>query len=394
MNPDVVPAHEDDDDHHEDDDFLDVFGGPPRILRHRRSASGFYKEVFCPPVAAAEAAGTGRRNLPGFCIPPATNNNTSTSTSNRSLVRTEDGFFDDIFGSSHSIYTTAAAVLPARDRRSRSRSTTKAGSGNNCKSRSNSSSDCDSSTSYLINSHTRANPRSSTIAHHHHHRDDATLSSFASKLRPITIPTRQHDSSQPSTLSGGGGGGDEGSSSRTVPISNIRFSSLEDLADHNKAAGSTTVDFFQRYLHRPDAEFSYSLSPSAETRRSSYYCPNCCRKPSDQMPNNMYHVSGGGGGGSPSSVASSVVLEPMPTTAPMELRELEKKVVVEVKRERALSFVGHRPLRETEGAAALDEAIAWARGKFWSQQASDITSDEILEYSEEAKGSEEKPSLA
>ncbi|KAJ6837395.1 uncharacterized protein M6B38_120620 [Iris pallida] len=390
MSPaDVVPADEDD----EDEDFLDVFGGPPRILRHRRSAAGFYKEVFSPPLAAAaEAAGTGRRNLPGFCIPPATNNNTSTSTStsSRSLVRTEDGFYDDIFGSSHCIINTAAAaaaaaaVVPARDRRS----TTKSGSGNNCQSWSNSSSDRDSSTSYLINSHPRANPRSSTIVHHRH-RDDATLSSFASKLRPITIPTRQHDStSQPSTLSGGG---EEGSSSRTVPISNIHFSCLEDLAE-NKAAGTTTADFFPRYLHRPDADFSYSVSPSAETRRRSYYCPNCRRKPSDQMANNnMYHFSGGG---SPSSVASSAVLEPMTPTAPTKLRELEKKVVVEVKREIARSFVGHRPVRETEGAAALDEAIAWARGKFWSHQASDITSDEILDFSEEAKGiSKEEPSL-
>ncbi|KAG4990987.1 hypothetical protein JHK87_024444 [Glycine soja] len=125
------------------DDFADVFGGPPRsLLAHKFSRSNsFYEEIFRPPVFASPAPAKGGRSLPVFRIPAK-----------------NEAFYNDIFGSDD-------------DRRSRERS----GPQSKAKSKSNSSS--------ALSSEELSPLRPSAG-------DDAALSAFASKLRPINVPCR------------------------------------------------------------------------------------------------------------------------------------------------------------------------------------------------------------
>ncbi|KAJ6416818.1 hypothetical protein OIU84_002656 [Salix udensis] len=134
------------------DDFSDVFGGPPRsVLSHKfpadftrssSSSSSFYEEIF-PPAADSLSKGkkNGGRSLPAFRIPAR-----------------GDGFYSDVFR------------LSDECRRSRQRSRA------NSKSKSNSSS--------VLSSEDLSPQRRPVTG------DDVALSSFASKLRPISVPYR------------------------------------------------------------------------------------------------------------------------------------------------------------------------------------------------------------
>ncbi|GLU22624.1 hypothetical protein SLE2022_386860 [Rubroshorea leprosula] len=135
------------------DDFSDVFGGPPRSVLSRnfsgdftRSAT-FYEEVFRPPEFITPAS-KGGKSLPAFRIPAK-----------------NEGFYSDIFGSDDDV----------RRSRDRSRSNSKA------KSKSNSSS---------VLSSEELSPLRPPVG------DDAGLSSFASKLRPINVPCRWNSNEQ------------------------------------------------------------------------------------------------------------------------------------------------------------------------------------------------------
>ncbi|CAL0327830.1 unnamed protein product [Lupinus luteus] len=122
------------------DDFADVFGGPPRsLIMHKLSRSkSFYDEIFQPPDFSSPVIPKGGRSLPVFRFPAK-----------------NDAFYSDIFD----------------DRRSRERS----GPQSKAKSKSNSSSGLSSEDVSPFR------PVS---------KDDAALSSFASKLRPINVPCR------------------------------------------------------------------------------------------------------------------------------------------------------------------------------------------------------------
>ncbi|XP_022720247.1 uncharacterized protein LOC111278072 [Durio zibethinus] len=127
-------------------DFSDVFGGPPRsvlcrkLSRNFTQSSSFYEEVFRPPEFNSSHSMKGGRSLQVFRIPAR-----------------GEGFYRGIFGSDDDL----------RQSRERSRSSSKA------KSKSNSSS--------LLSSE-ELSPIRPVIE------DDAGLSSFASKLRPINVP--------------------------------------------------------------------------------------------------------------------------------------------------------------------------------------------------------------
>ncbi|KAE7996155.1 hypothetical protein FH972_000902 [Carpinus fangiana] len=131
------------------DDFADVFGGPPRSVLQRKfsgdfsNSNGFYEEIFRKPEFATPAT-RGGRSLPAFRIPARS-----------------DGFYSDIFGSDDD----------RRRSRDRSRPTSKA--------KSNSSSALSSE---------ELSPLRPVIG------DDVALSSFASKLRPISVPSRWNSS--------------------------------------------------------------------------------------------------------------------------------------------------------------------------------------------------------
>lgn len=134
-------------------DFSDVFGGPPRSVLTRnfsgdftRSSGSFYEEVFHPPEFVAHST-KGGKNLPAFRIPAK-----------------NDGFYSDIFASESD---------DLRRSRDRSRS--------NSKAKSNSSS---------VLSSEELSPRRPPTG------DDAALSSFASKLRPINVASRWNSNDQ------------------------------------------------------------------------------------------------------------------------------------------------------------------------------------------------------
>ncbi|KAG6695847.1 hypothetical protein I3843_09G115200 [Carya illinoinensis] len=139
------------------EDFADVYGGPPRSVLLRKFAAdyvkpgsaNFYEEVFRQRESMTPAR-KGGRSLPAFRIP----------------ARSE-GFFGDIFGSDHDDHL----------RRSRERS--RPNSNAKSKSKSNSSS---------VLSSEELSPLRPVIG------DDVALSSFASKLRPISVPCRWNSS--------------------------------------------------------------------------------------------------------------------------------------------------------------------------------------------------------
>ncbi|XP_068655357.1 uncharacterized protein [Aristolochia californica] len=132
------------------DEFRDVFGGPPRSVFLRKFsddiASSFYDEVFRK--ADLKQPARPGRSLPAFRIPAAGNGKGGAGCVRR------DGFYDDIFGY----------------RRSRSRSESMSKSRSNCSS---------------VLSSEDLSPIRPSMA------EDAGISSFASKLRPINIRSRQ-----------------------------------------------------------------------------------------------------------------------------------------------------------------------------------------------------------
>ncbi|KAK4768335.1 hypothetical protein SAY87_003476 [Trapa incisa] len=145
------------------DDFTDVFGGPPQTVLLRKfsgdfvfsvSPTSFYDEVFRPFDFGSPATRSGR-SLPAFRIPER-----------------PEAFYEDIFGSDV-------------DRRSRDRTRPGSKAKSKPKSRSNSSS---------VLSSEDLSPLRPLAG------DDAALSSFASKLRPINVPCQSSTAKSEETL--------------------------------------------------------------------------------------------------------------------------------------------------------------------------------------------------
>ncbi|KAJ0975702.1 hypothetical protein J5N97_017667 [Dioscorea zingiberensis] len=300
------------------DDFRDVFGGPPRTVLLRRFSGEFspapggslYDEIFRPGEYGLKASKAGR-SLPAFRIPAARGGG--------GVLRTVEGFYDDIFGSG------------VGDRRSRSRSKSK--------SRSNSSS--------VLSSEDVSPPLRRHIG------DDAALSSFASRLRPIiTIPTRRQNSSPPSTASLG-----EQSSFRTL---NIPCPPRPCFAEERSKSST-----------KSHIGFSCCFSPPETTTLE----PSFSHGVNDHLQQHDYSDTD-----SPSSVISSVFPDhtAIRGTCYEEWNRAEfaqEKVVVEVEEGEAadssyfIEIDSHRAgFGETAGAAAVDEAIAWAKETFRSHQ--------------------------
>ncbi|WOL12222.1 hypothetical protein Cni_G20988 [Canna indica] len=308
------------------DDFRDVFGGPPRTVILRRfsgelqgSSDGprpasFYDELFRAterPRGVPRAAPGDGRGLPAYG-----------ARARVGVLRTEDGFYDDIFGSD------GGGVL-----RSRSKSKSK-------------------SSSSVLSSEDLSPPirAASMMA------EDAVLSSFASKLRPITIPSKRYVSS-PSTISR-----EEWNSQRTLSVDPYPSDSCFLDAKVSKNKGHSSTDHLLR--QRSHIGFSCCFSPpetvslEASFRRNHDELVGCDNSDAD----------------SPSSgISSAFMHDPL---LPKPDRGIEDVILeVEGHREAAgsssymIEIDGHG-MGEREGAAAIDEAIAWAKQKFWSHQMS------------------------
>uniref|UniRef100_A0A0E0E5B5 Uncharacterized protein n=1 Tax=Oryza meridionalis TaxID=40149 RepID=A0A0E0E5B5_9ORYZ len=303
------------------DDFRDVFGGPPRTVLLRSFYGG---------EAAAESY-----HSPAMA------------------QQHHHGFFDDIFGA-------------GRHARSRSRST--------------------KSSSVVSSDEFAAGPAfyRPAFASSGCRGGDATLSSFASKLRPIAIPSRRYDSSPPSTASTRC---DYQSSftcsTAAYPASRCYYYAGRTTAtNHSSAASSAAAGEshaaaqHHRHHHRGGGGGGFccfTSNPETTSNGHSFRRTRAggrrARSPAATDTDtatewSQYsHADYGYYYSPPSAASSSAFGNPLPRTP----RRLEE-VVMEV-RERAPLLMDDDGGGDIDsvGAAAVDEAIAWAKERFWSQ---------------------------
>ncbi|KAM3213982.1 hypothetical protein ACQJBY_066418 [Aegilops geniculata] len=334
------------------DDFRDVFGGPPRTV---------LLSSFCGDAAAADyhaaAAGHGGQ-YPYYPYGGVADALCRRGRPASAAVPTEEGFFDDIFG--------------ARARQVRSRSRSKS-----------------TKSSSVISSDEFGSGRSAfRSAASGGGRGDAALSSFASKLRPIAIPSRRYDSSPPSSVSTRaeyqssftcstaaypacryyyGNGGDwtnhSGSSAASSAVSNSGAAAESSSSRHHRGASSG----FCCFTSNPETssrEPSFRRTQRRGRARSpapDYAAADTSTECSGAADDYGYYYS-------PSSAASSSLFGNPPRPRPHRLEEavMQEAMMMEV-RERAPLLMDDDGDIDSVGAAAVDEAIAWAKERFWSQ---------------------------
>ncbi|CAN6215929.1 unnamed protein product [Urochloa humidicola] len=313
------------------DDFRDVYGGPPRTVLLRSFAGEAAAADYHSPAGQYMSYGAGAGSE-AFCRRPYTDGRTAVA------VPTEQGFFDDIFG-----------ARCRHNTRSRSRSMSKSSSAV-------SSDEFPAGFCRPVATGGRA---------------DATLSSFTSRLRPVTIPSRRYDSSPPSSTSTMG----EYQSSFTCstaayPAARYYYGG----GDGNKATGGRSShsggragdgSAAHRRRHRCGSSNFCCFTSNPETSSNAPSFRRGARSPAGETTITDYSAGADGYGyyySPPSATSSSLFTNPLART-PRRLDE----VVMEV-RERAplLMDDGAGDDIDSVGAAAVDEAIAWAKERFWS----------------------------
>ncbi|CAK7350169.1 unnamed protein product [Dovyalis caffra] len=291
------------------DDFSDVFGGPPRSVLSRKfsadftrssssSSSSFYQEIFLPPTDFVSTGKmNGGRSLPAFRIPAR-----------------GEGFYSDVFGFSE------------KGRRSRQRSRA------NSKSKSNSSS---------VLSSEELSPLRRPVTG-----DDAALSSFASKLRPINVPYRWNSTTtrpeeQPAGIQWN-------MPSFTCNHTDAYYMENESISENLRSSSSCFR--VSRQVSSPE-----TISHEPHSFRS-------IKVPVDDLELN-----------SPSSPVSSLCHEPEAKVGVQWDTMLEEEMELdedEDEDEVMSSYVIEINSDQREGtseAVSIDEAIAWAKEKFQSQ---------------------------
>ncbi|CAL5411703.1 unnamed protein product [Camellia sinensis] len=300
------------------DDFTDVFGGPPRTVLSRqfstadfaKSSNPFYEEIFRETTAPMIGKG---RNLPEFRIP---------ASRERS-----DRFYSDIFGKKND----------ADVRRSRSRS------------KSNSSS--------VLSSEQLSPLRPEVTA-----ADDFSISSFASKLRPINIPCRLNSSTMMPN---------EHPMQQEMPyfVPCSRSSHFDD-----QFPQSEHIDNFR------SSHFGFSRLVSSPEISSIE--PNSYRNVKVSMDDLELN--------SPSSVVSSLCQDHEVKTSKVQYKGWGEQEMEQEEDEVMSSYVieinaDHREGTEEE-ALGVDEAIAWAKEKFYTHHSDQIWSKCEKDQSADAEG--------
>lgn len=310
------------------DDFRDVYGGPPRTVL-LRSFGGEAVDYHSPTGHGHQYTSYG--GAEAFCRRPYANGRAA-------AVPTEQGFFDDIFG--------------AR-RHMRSRSSSKS------KSSSAVSSDEFPSAGFCRPVATAGGGS----------RADATLSSFTSRLRPVTIPSRRYDSSPPST-STRGEYYQSSSTCSTAPYPAARYYYGDDAkaagsrSNHSRAGGDGSAATRHHRNHRGGSSFCcFTSNPETSSNATSFrQAARGAQSPAAETTITDYSGADYGYYYSPPSATSSSLFTNPLARAPRRLEE----VVMEV-RERAPLLMDDGDDIDSVGAAAVDEAIAWAKERFWSQ---------------------------
>ncbi|XP_010275054.1 PREDICTED: uncharacterized protein LOC104610231 [Nelumbo nucifera] len=296
------------------EEFNDVYGGPPRTIFSRQFSGSFsnrldsfYVEIFQPSDLSAPA--NGGRNLPVFRIPA------SRCGSGRinGVYRQGDGFYNDIFG-------------PDEDRRSRPRSKSKPNSKSN---------------SSTVLSPEDLSPLRPSIA------EDIVFSSFTSKLRPINVrcqqnsPSRMYEEQQRKHAGA--------SATPSTHLSYTDFQYTEQ--DYTEPLKSSHVGFSRR---NSSPETIISVEPN------SY---QSIKISVDDVETD-----------SPSSEVSSLYGDAY-AEARMQGKALQDEEVEQEEDEEIMSsYVIEINSDKREGSndsLAIDEAIAWAKEKYFSQSYED-----------------------
>ncbi|CAL4966895.1 unnamed protein product [Urochloa decumbens] len=315
------------------DDFRDVYGGPPRTVLLRSFAGESASADYHSPAGHGQYMSYGGAGAAeAFCRRPYADGRAAAA------VPTEQGFFDDIFGA-------------RRHTRSRSRSMSKSSSAV-------SSDEFPAGFCRPVATGGRA---------------DATLSSFTSRLRPVTIPSRRYDSSPPSSTSTMG----EYQSSFTCstvayPAARYYYGGGGDgkagggRSNHSGGrAGDGSTAAHRRRHGRGSSNFCcFTSNPETSSNAPSFrQTARGARSPAAETTITDY--SGADYGyyySPPSATSSSLFTNPLARTP----RRLEE-VVMEVRERAPLLMDDGGDDIDSVGAAAVDEAIAWAKERFWSQ---------------------------
>ncbi|CAN6173282.1 unnamed protein product [Urochloa humidicola] len=317
------------------DDFRDVYGGPPRTVLLRSFAGESAAADYHSPAGHHHQYMSygGGGGAEAFCRRPYADGRAAAA------VPTEHGFFDDIFGARR------------HNTRSRSRSMSKSSSAV-------SSDEFPAGFCRPVATGGRA---------------DATLSSFTSRLRPVTIPSRRYDSSPPSSTSTIG----EYQSSFTCstaayPAARYYYSGGDGKATGGRSnhsggrAGDGSAAAAHRRRHGRGSSNFCCFTSNPETSSNA---PSFRRGARSPVETTITDYSAGGGDGGygyyyspPSATSSSLFTNPLARTP----RRLEE-VVMEVRERAPLLMDDGGDDIDSVGAAAVDEAIAWAKERFWSQ---------------------------
>ncbi|CAN6177106.1 unnamed protein product [Urochloa humidicola] len=315
------------------DDFRDVYGGPPRtVLLRSFAGESAAAEYHSPAGHHHQYMSYGGGGAEAFCRRPYADGRAAAA------VPTEHGFFDDIFGARR------------HNTRSRSRSMSKSSSAV-------SSDEFPAGFCRPVATGGRA---------------DATLSSFTSRLRPVTIPSRRYDSSPPSSTSTIG----EYQSSFTCstaayPAARYYYGGGDGKATGGRShhsggrAGDGSAAAHRRQHGRWSSNFCcFTSNPETSSNAPSFR--RGARSPAAETTITDYSAGGGDGGygyySPPSATSSSLFTNPLARTP----RRLEE-VVMEVRERAPLLMDDGGDDIDSVGAAAVDEAIAWAKERFWSQ---------------------------
>ncbi|XP_071721631.1 uncharacterized protein [Rutidosis leptorrhynchoides] len=295
----------------EAEDFQDVFGGPPRSVLSRKFSGefNFYEEVFRLPGFGTPAPAKGGRSLPAFRIPGG-----------------NAGFYGDVFGD-----YGGGGGWRSRDR---SRPLSKS------KSKSNSSS--------VLSSEEVSPLRPAS-------RDDVQLSSFASKLRPLNVPSRWNSEKE--------------TNNQTMPMPSFPYLDSNQSAAEIDAFNKTSTPYygFSRHVSSPE---TVSLRPN-----NSFHS---IKISVDDLILN-----------SPSSTPDSSICQEVPErTTKVSLHDdrsrMHDQEVAEMDDsdddEAMSSYVIEITSDHREGnageAVSIDEAIAWAKEKYQSTPSSDKQTEE------------------
>ncbi|KAK4751167.1 hypothetical protein SAY87_004649 [Trapa incisa] len=289
------------------DDFADVFGGPPQTVLLRKfsgdfvfaaSPTSFYDEVFRPHEFGGSPAMRSGRSLPAFRIPERA-----------------EAFYEDIFGSDV-------------DRRSRDRTRPGSKAKSKPKSRSNSSS---------VLSSEDLSPLRPFAG------DDAVLSSFASKLRPINIPCRWNSSTAKP---------EEPLKNPTVspfPSSRASPTDTQHMESLYRQQFRSPFNGFSRRVTSPE---TISIDPSSYRSVKISGDDIEVNSPSATEVSSLYHQD-------PEvreyHVDNNLMAEEEIINGDEDEDEISSSFVIEI-------GLNHREVvREAEG---IDEAIAWAKERF------------------------------